>query len=340
MYRLVSIIALATLVGCGGKDDDDTSAGADVGEGATPGCEVDEVSPAYPEADGAEFYYRGSVEFVFDGIDEDATITLADAAGTAVDGSTSWMDNKLSFTPSAPLAPSTQYSTTLTHCGGESTIGFITGSLGGPLDEGVDLVGNTYVVNLDDANFVKPAGVGGLLLGLLEQHILLGVTEVTDTEIKMMGAISKDKPSTDQDTCDPSISFPAGADFTTAPFFSIGPETTSLSVAGISVNINDLMFAGDFASDGTYIGGAILSGLLDAAELAGVLVDNGLIEEEDPSAVCDLIATFGVACEDCGDGRAECLSIYVDRITAEETGTALIEVETCDVDTCEGGCAE
>ena len=208
MYRLVSLIALATLVGCGGKDDDDTSAGADVGDGATPGCEVDEVSPSYPEADGAEFYYRGSVEFVFDGIDEDATISLADAAGTAVDGSQAWADNRLSFTPAAPLTNSTEYSATLEHCGGESTISFVTGALGAPLDEDVDLVGNTYVINLDDANFVKPAGVGGLLLGLLEQHILLGVTEVTEDEIKMMGAISKDKPSTDQNTCDPSITFP------------------------------------------------------------------------------------------------------------------------------------
>ena len=186
---------------------------------------------------------------------------------------------------------------------------------------------------------MEPAGVGRVLFGLLEQHILLGVTEVTDDEIQIMGAISKDKPSTDQDTCDPSIDFPAGADFTTAPFFSIGPRTTSLSVAGTDVNIKDLMFAGDFAADGSYIGGAILSGKLDAVDLAPVLVDNGLIGEGGgPSAVCDLIATFGVACEDCGDGRDECLSIYIDRITKDETGTPLLEVEVCDIDTCDEGC--
>ena len=54
MYRLVSTIALATLIGCGGKDDDTGASAGGAAEDATPGCEVDEVSPAYPEADGAE----------------------------------------------------------------------------------------------------------------------------------------------------------------------------------------------------------------------------------------------------------------------------------------------
>ena len=83
-----------------------------------------------------------------------------------------------------------------------------------------------------------------------------------------------------------------------------------------------------------------MAGLLDARDLAGVLVDNGLIEEEDPGAVCDLIATFGVLCEACSDGEDYCLSIYVDQITAMEEDQTLLSVETCDVDTCDEGCDE
>ena len=341
MFRLISIIGLVAAVGCSSKDgDDDSGFGSSTDGGVADGCEVEEVSPAYPEADGAEFYYRGHVEFVFDGIDEDATITVTDGAGGAVDGSTSWEENKLSFAPTAPLAPSTQYSATLSHCGGDSTIGFMTGTLGSALDANVDLTNKTYVVDLDSARFVKPAGVGGLLLGMLEQYILLGVTSVSDTEIQMLGAISKSKEDENQDTCDPSINFPTAADFTTAPFFSVGPESTELSVAGISVVINDLMIAGDFASDGSYIGGAILAGLLDARDLAGVLVDNGLIEDDDPNAVCELIATFGVLCEACTDGEDYCLSIYVDQITARESDQTLIQVDSCDAETCDEGCPE
>ena len=338
MFRLVTLIGLVAAAGCSSKSGDDDSATAGAGGDGAPGCEVEQVEPSYPEADGAEFYYRGHVEFVFDGIDEDASLTLADGGGTAVDGTTSWEENKLSFAPAAPLAPSTGYVATLNHCAGESTIQFMTSPLGGALEDGVDLVGKSYVVSLDSARFVKPAGVGGLLLGLLEQYILLGVSSVSDTEIQMLGAISKSKDDPSQDTCEPSINFPTAADFTTAPFFSVGPESTELSVAGVSVVINDLMIAGDFSADGSYIGGAILAGLLDARDLAGVLVDNGLIEDDDPGAVCDLIATFGVPCDACSDGENYCLSIYVDQITAEEADESLISVDTCDVETCDAGC--
>ena len=313
--------------------------GSNGGGGSSPGdsaCEVEGVALSNPTTDGGELYYRAHVEFVFDGIDEDARIAVSDGIGNAVSGTSSWTDNKLSFAPNAPLTPSTSYSATLTHCAGENTIGFRTTSIGAPLEAGVDLVGKTYVVNLDDARFVKPAGVGALLLGLLEQYLLLGVTAGSDSEIQILGASSKSKEDTDQNTCEPSIDFPT-ADFN-EPFFSVGPERTSLSVGGMSVVISDLILSGDFASDGSYIGGAILAGLIDARDLAGVLVDNGLIEDEDPSAVCDLIATFGVLCEECGDGADYCLSIYVDQITAMEDSQTLLEVETCDVDTCEEGC--
>jgi hypothetical protein len=324
------MIGLAAVIGCGSKDD---GADSGPGEGAVDsGCDVEGVSPLYPEADGAEFYYRSHVQFVFDGVDEDATLTVTDGAGAAVDGSTSWEENTLSFAPSAPLANSTQYSATLTHCAGESTIGFMTGALGGALDENVDLTGMKYVVELDGARFVKPAGVGGLLMGLLEQNILLGVTEVTDDTIEMMGAISE-TDSTDQDACEASIVFPDPADFTAAPFFSVGPQNTTLSAAGYDIVINNLMIAGDFSSDGSYIGGAILSGLLDARDLVDALVGGGLLEDDDPNAVCDLIATFGVTCGECPDGENYCLEIYVDQITANaDSSQSLVAQEECDVD--------
>ena len=333
MFRLVCMIGLASAIGCGSKDDGagDSGFGGDA-DGATPGCEVEGVSPLYPEADGGEFYYRGSVEFVFDGIDEDATLTVADAGGAAVDGSTSWDENTFSFTPSAPFANATQYSASLTHCAGDSTIGFRTTELGGAIEENVDLTGMTYIVGLDGARFVKPAGVGGLLLGLLEQDILLGVTEYDDTSIQMLGAISY-TDSTDQDACEPSIVFPEAADFTSAPFFSVGPQDTTLSAGGFDIVINNLMIAGDFAADGSYFGGAILSGLLDARDLVGALVGGGLLEEEDPNAVCDLIATFGVTCGECPDGENYCLEIYVDQITANaDTSQTLVEQEECDAE--------
>jgi len=352
MPRLTIWMFAVGLVSCLGtspdNDDDDddnwgdeSNGGGANGGGANGGgsadCNVEGVSPLYPEADGAEFYYRGHVQFVFDGIDEEATLSVTNGAGSAVNGTTSWAENTLSFAPSTPLANSTQYTATLNHCAGESTIGFMTGALGGAIEDGVDLTGKTYVVELDGARFVKPAGVGGLLMGLLEQNILLGVTDVTDTEIKMMGAISE-TDTIEQDRCEPSINFPEAADFTAAPFFSVGPEDTTLSAAGYDIVINNLIIAGDFASDGSYIGGAILSGLLDARDLVDALVGGGLLEDDDPNAVCDLIATFGVACGECPDGENYCLEIYVDQITAEIDDQTLVAQDECDPAACAYGC--
>jgi len=356
MLRLPVWILALCISGCFGKsfddDDDDDwgnddwesdtgphSHGSSGGGGDDPSdsdCAVEGVALSNPETDGGALYYRAHVEFVFDGIDEDASITVSGSGGNAVNGTTSWDENKISFVPNAPFSPSTSYSATLTHCAGEATIGFRTTSIGAPLEAGVGLVGKTYVVNLDTARFVKPAGVGSLLLGMLEQHLLLGVTAVSDTEIQILGASSKSKEDTEQNTCESSIDFPTAA--FSEPFFSVGPERTTLSVSGMDVVISDLILSGDFASDASYIGGAILAGLIDARDLAGVLVDNGLIEDEDPNAVCELIATFGVLCEACTDGEDYCLSIYVDQITAMEDSQTLLEVETCDGDTCEEGC--
>jgi hypothetical protein len=342
MNRFVSILGLLALAACSSKGGDDTSGLTD-GDGVIGDtCDVEGVAVAYPSSDGAtDFYYRGAVEFTFDGIDDEATITVSDAGGNALAGSTSWVGNNLVFQPSTPLAAQSDYSATLSHCAGDSTVSFRTSDIGSALEgDASDLVGNTYVIAFDGARFVKPAGVGSLLLGMLEQDILLGVISVSEDWIEMSGALSETDSSA-QDLCEPSIEFPEPADFTSAPFFSIGPQDTTLSAGGFDVAINQLQIAGDFTADGSQIGGAILSGEIDARDLVGALVGGGLLEEEDPDAVCDLIGTFGVACEACAsDGAAYCLAIYVDQITANRDPQTLVVQDACDPLACAEGCEE
>ena len=96
-----------------------------------------------------------------------------------------------------------------------------------------------------------------------------------------------------------------------------------------------------FTSDGSQISGAILSGEIDARDLVGALVGGGLLEEEDPDAVCDLIGTFGVSCEACAsDGAAYCLAIYVDQITANYDDQTLVAQDACDPEACAEGCED
>ena len=346
MLRFAYILGLVSLVGCSSKSDetagDDTGPAVGNDNGGSGACDTPAIGLAYPSADGAtDFYYRGSVEFEFvKNTDDDATITLESSAGEAIAGSLGWVGDVLSFTPDTALANSTNYKATLTHCAGAVDIGFTTSSLGGALEDGSSsLIGNTYAVALGEARFVKPEGVGGLLGGLLTQDILIGVVDANDTELNLVGALSEEG-SPNQDMCEPSIDFPVAADFTSAPYFSINADALALSASGYEIKINDFTLAGDFSADGSYIGGAVLAGLIDARDLTGALIGGGLIEEDDPQAVCDLIGAFGVVCEACSDGKNYCLTIHVDQIDAALTGDTLVAQDTCNPDECAAGCDE
>lgn len=339
MLRLASMMGLLVAIGCSSKDDGAGDTGSTGGGDPTDVCGTPQATADFDEVD---FYVRGTVDFKFTkDKDEEATVTLTDASATEVSGTSEWIGDTIRFTPDAPLATGSAYEATLTHCGGEAAVTFRTSDLGGALDEGPEsLVGRTYAVALGEARFVKPEGVGSLLGGLLTQDILIGVTAASDTEINMMGALSEEG-SLNQDRCEPSIEFPVAADFTEAPFFSINADELALTVADFNVAINDFTLSGTFAADGSYMGGAVLAGLLDARDLVEALIGGGILEEgSDASSVCDLISAFSVSCEACSDGEEYCLSIHVDQIMAEETGSELVAQDECDPEACSEGCDE
>jgi hypothetical protein len=152
-----------------------------------------------------------------------------------------------------------------------------------------------------------------------------------------MGALSLEG-STDQDMCEPSIDFPVPADFTDAPYFSVNADSLALSASGYEIKINDFTLSGDFSADGSKIGGAVLAGQLDTRDLTQALMAGGLIEDDDPQAVCDLIGAFGVMCEECSDGETFCLTIHVDQINAQRTGSELVVQNECNPAECAVGC--
>ena len=101
MFWIVGALALTSC-----SDKADGAGGEGSGENESTGCELEDYGTTYPESDGAtDFYYRAKVEFELDAEDSGATLTLADASGAAIDGSTSWSaDTKtLSFDPTQPL---------------------------------------------------------------------------------------------------------------------------------------------------------------------------------------------------------------------------------------------
>jgi hypothetical protein len=161
----------------------------------------------------------------------------------------------------------------------------------------------------------------------------------------MIGAISGDASTTDdgagtQDICNPTIPFPE-ADFTENPHFQIGPEDTTLSVAGYDIIIGDLEISGDFASDGSYFGGGTLGGVIDTRDLLDIDELASLVCSKDASdtCVCDFVAETGYAtCSSCPDGSgAYCLTLLADQIVAEALGETLEEIAESD---CHEDCAD
>jgi hypothetical protein len=109
----------------------------------------------------------------------------------------------------------------------------------------------------------------------------------------------------------------------------------AISFAGSIATINDFIFAGDFTSDGSRIGGAVLSGQLDARDLSTILSDGGLITDEDSDAVCSLFSAFGVSCDPCADGENYCISLLINDINADETGSTLAVITEEEADACD-----
>ena len=331
----LALISALALVGC--KDKGDSAA-------AQTGCTI-EASAEYPVDGQADVYYRADVEFSLSEADSSASISVADASGAAVSGSSSLNDDGdyVTFTPDAPMSPSSSYTATITSCdGGQSAdISFTTSALGTAMS--ADPTGKTYVVDLASGRFVKPAGVGDLIGGLLENSILIGVVSA-DTELTIRGAISEDT-STAQDTCNPTLDDFPSADFSNSPYFVIPEGDVTIAVAGVSVQINSMSISGTFSEDASYFGGGTVSGEIDARDLGPLL--KGQVDDTSPDYLCSLLAGFGVSCITCAsDGEPYCATLQVVDLIADEQDGEIVPVEsencheTC-ADSCENAeCAE
>jgi hypothetical protein len=289
------------------------------------------IKETNPGSGAADFYILDDIVVEFaDEEDATATVTLLDASGAEVAGSTSVDGYDVTFSPDAALMPSSNYTISISYCNDGGTpveIGFTTSGLGEALSGSV--AGKTYAVNIASGTFVKPAGVGDLIGGAFNNNILIGILDDSNGELQVEGAISLEG-SLEQDVCTETLVFPEAADFSDAPYFEIPEGDLTLSIAGITATIYDLNISGMFAADGSYFGGGELRGNLDARDLVDVIAE--LVEVESADDICGLVAGFGVACEPCADGANYCLGVEVVDLVADVVdGTTLVSVTSQDI---------
>jgi hypothetical protein len=330
----LSHLLLATLalnVACDGGETTDTDAETDTEDTTTCSSSIDEFFPA----DGATgVFFRTPIEIYFNQDETTtATITLADASGADVPGTATFSgDGEVAtFTPSASLSPSTEYTLTAAYsCGKTATATFSTSATGAAVDP-TTLVDNVYNIDLGSGRIINPPGVGDLVEPLIADagvYILVSPTAVEGSSITMTGALGVDDGTgLAQDVCTESINFPVAADYTGNPYFTISGEDVAISVQGFSLEIAALDLSGAFSPDGNAIEGIKLDAFADTSSL-GSLLDLG----DDPAAVCGLLVGFGVSCVDCGNGQATCIQLVVDSLTAPITAIdGLQEITNGDV---------
>lgn len=298
-------------------DGDDGSEGDDGGTDGTDGADggdcTAEVVETLPESGDNEVYTREILEVLFseDVRTIEPSFSLMDSAGGAAAITVTYDETGMRafVAPDEAMVADATYTLAVDVCASSAAVDFSTTYYGAPLElSDSELVGLTYAFDLGGANYTKPAGLGAVLGSFLSAPLLIGIGDLTDGNIQILGTQGLDGDSGPE--LDPS--YPVwdfgSADFSTSPYFSSDPVDIELDYDGIPIPIYNFSLFGTFAPDGSSIGFAGASGSGDSRNM-GPLIGAG----SDPSAICDTAAGFGVSCEDCpNDGQPYCLEIELE----------------------------
>ncbi len=208
------------------------------------------------------------------------------------------------------LPPDSELALQYVDCTGELEVPFRTSALGVPLDDGPTAVrGLTYRLDLQDADWVEPAGASALLSAVLAP-ILLGVRYVDDRSLAWMGGLGRTSlGKVVQDTSAPTWAFPAAA-FDRAPWLESVADDVEVRIADGVLRIYDFSVRGTFARDGLSLQAATVTGLGDTRNAAGA------VGSQNPGAICELALGLGVDCVPCPDGEVYCLPVHVRDVQA------------------------
>ncbi len=309
---LVTLLACVTTTPS--KSDDDVR-----------GLDDCDVTATSVPADGAEdVFYRDPVVFTLSSADPDATVTsdVPGQASPSPDGLT------ITWTPDAPLAPSTSFSVTLRTCAGDTVVRFSTSAIGTPVPDDV-LMGTAFAIDLLRARIVAPAGLGPVITQFWREDLLLGVDAVAAGRLDLTGAIGVDDADpVQQNYCNPTIDLTAT--YAEAPTFQVGPVDTVLPFDRGDALVRDFVVSGTFSPDGRSFARGTFGGTVDTRPLSWILAAS-----EDPAFICDLAAASGVACEPCeDDGAPYCLTLLAEDVTAMAISTG--PIVPIDIRACRG----
>ncbi|MCO4769101.1 MAG: hypothetical protein KDA24_03670 [Deltaproteobacteria bacterium] len=344
MNRLALLACAALLTAC---PEGDTPSPTDDDDATEDPCANSAgLLSVEPEQD-AEDLYTDTVSATWDAVPLTPTLVVTDANGDEIGGAIEEADNgrTLIFTATEVFAASSVVTATAaTECMEAASWSFSSGPYGGNLDAPEDLIDRVFDIDLGSADIVEPAGIGGLLQGFIaDVYVLFQMMDVSDFtagELHVMGALGElGADGVEQDMCTESLPLTFGQDgeLGTAddvlatwedPYLRVGPTDLTLEVEGTEATIEDLFLEMLFHPQATSFVAGRLEGMIDTRPLVG------LLDSEDPSAICELAEeTVGISCIDCGGGEEFCLRIVAENIQGEmlsDTGLATVTEEDID----------
>lgn len=323
------VLAAGLLLGCSGADKDgglmDTGWFEPWEEDVGADCAA-QVIASVPEHAETGWYWRDAPR-VFTGAPSDVyAARLTDALGQEVPTTLDVTEDGLSFHVrfEGGLAPSTEHALELTDCRGPSEVRFTTSAAGTPLEEGPDdLIGRTYKLELNQAEWLQPAGFGAILASQFDTPILVGVQWADDEIVDMLGAQGwVYLGETYQVSSEPTWDFPVTS-FDDTPYFRIEADQVEVSIGGFPLPISRFVLSGTFEPGAQNFTGGTLAGIGDSRLAGGAIGQAG-----NEAAICNLSGGLGVPCIECADGEPFCLEVEIVGVTGEgQDGLTLVRVD-------------
>ena len=290
---------------------------------------INEVLYTTPEDQALEVLYRTAIEVEMLNSAEDVQLQLF-LEDTEINGQSTVEDTVIRFVPDSELQPNTSYNMVVGYCEESITYSFSTSDLGDATAR--DLSGDTFVFDLYNARWPKPAGLGSVLAAQFSSNMLLGIHSFDESSFSPVITVS-DEFTDYQDMCFPTAGGIVTADFTQNPYFSIGPVNVDFVLSGFPITIDNFFLSAVLESNGSFYHHGTISGVVDARIVETVVAFTA-------EQLCDLLDGLGSSCLPCADGAAFCFEIEAVDISGYATGNTMecVGYAYCHPDCTNNGC--
>ena len=243
----------------------------------------------------------------------------------AIDGETSVSSDGLivTFKPTEPLQPSTEYTVQFDYCFGQPEISFVTSHYGAALEPDADLEHAVYALEFTAGEYTLGDNAGELMNAVFQWPILVQLQDIDAPYLNVMAAVGKkDTERPEQNTCARTMlveNLPTDS----LPLLAGGMNDQVFGAQGGLLRFDYFTFDGTIAADGMTLGGIRYAVSMGVAEIADLLPEFG-----DVDAVCTLADNLDIPCEPCESDEFDlCIRVAAEHIRGVRVSTSLVAID-------------